>query len=341
MKKISIKDIAKKLGVSPTLVSMVLNGKGDENGISPITQKRVIETAKKLKYKPNQTARSLRMGRSETIGLIVSDISNPFYAQIAGRIEIKASIQGYNLFVCSTYENPEKEIELIQMLKSRNVDGMIISSSAENIDEIEKLKNEDYPFVLIDRNLDLPDINLVSVDNFKGAFEATQHLIDTGLKTIAFLSITPSYISTIIDRKKAYIKALVENGLEEDHTLLKEIRFDRINEDTEKALTELFNIKPDIDAVFSSNNSVTVACLSTFSKMNIMIPKDLALVSFDDVDWFEYSNPGITAVAQSVNDIGDNAVDILLNEIKMKGKSEKKQICLDTRLIIRESTGKI
>ncbi len=341
MKKISIKDIAQSLGVSPTLVSMVLNGKGDENGISSITQKRVIETAAKLNYKPNQTARSLRMGRSETIGLIVSDISNPFYAKIAGRIERKASVLGYNLFVCSTYENPEKESELIQMLKNRNVDGMIISSSAENIEEIKSLRSDNYPFVLIDRNLDISDVNLVSVDNFKGAYEATQHLIETGRKTIAFLSITPSYISTMIYRKKGYLRALTDNSLPQNKLLQKEIRFDRINEDTEKAVNELFNSNPDIDAVFSSNNSITVACLKTFSEMKIMIPQDLALVSFDDVDWFEYSNPGITAVAQSVNDIGDHAVDLLLNEIKLKGKSEKKQICLKPNLIIRESSKSI
>lgn len=338
MKKISIKDIAKSLRVSPTLVSMVLNGKGDENGISPITQKRVRETAARLNYKPNQTARSLRMGRTETIGLIVSDISNPFYAKIAGRIERKAAVQGYNLFVCSTYEDPEKELELIQMMKNRNVDGMIISSSAENIKEIKTLKTENYPFVLIDRDIELADINVVSVDNFKGAFDATQHLIETGRKNIAFLSITPSYISTMKDRKNGYLKALEENELSNRQALMKEIRFDKINNDTEKALTDLLNSELVPDAVFSGNNSITVACLRTFSKMNILIPQDLALVSFDDVDWFEYSNPGITAVAQSVNDIGDNAVDLLLNEIKMKGKSEKKQICLEPDLIKRESS---
>ena len=141
-----------------------------------------------------------------------------------------------------------------------------------------------------------------------------------------------------MDRKTGYLEAISDSEMIPKEELLKEIRFNNIFEDTEKAIIELLKVKPNIDAVFTGNNSITVACLKTFSKMNIKVPQDLALVSFDDVDWFKYSKPGITAVAQSVNDIGDYAVDLLLNEIKKKGKAEKKQICINPQLNVRESS---
>jgi len=236
MKKISLAYIAKLLGVSPTLVSMVLNGKGDDNGISADTQKRVIEKAKELNYIPNQAARSLRIGKSETIGLIVSDISNPFYAKIAGRIEKIASQKGYNLFVCSSYEDSKRELELIQIMKNRNVDGLIISSSLEDLKIFEQLKTEKYPFVLIDRMLDIEDANSVTVDNYNGAYEATSHLIQNGFSKIAFFSITPLHLNTIKDRTRGYKNALADNNFEFNENYIQTIRFDNIDEDTDLAV---------------------------------------------------------------------------------------------------------
>lgn len=338
MKKTSIKDIAKSLGVSPTLVSLVLNGKGDQNGISPVTQKKVSNKAIELNYKPNITARSLRIGKTDSIGLIVSDISNPFYAKIAGRIERKASDAGYNLIVCSTYEDSDKEVELIRMLMSRNADGIIISSSSETGKEINELKKENYPFVLIDRKLPISDVNFVSVDNELGAYLATKHLIEKAYRSIALLLISPSYISTVKERKSGYIKAITEAELEVDPNLIREIKFDQIQKDTESVIRDLFLNNKKIDAVFTSNNSINTACLRVFSENKISVPKDLALISFDDIDWFEFSNPKISAVAQPLNEIGDFAFDILLKEMGKNEKNEKKQICLKPNLIIREST---
>jgi len=338
LKKTSIKDIANSLNVSPTLVSLVLNGKGDDNGISQITQAKVIEKAKELNYSPNQAARTLRIGKTETIGLIVSDIANPFYAQIAGRVERKASKAGYNLIVCSTYEDTIKENDLIRMLISRNVDGMIISSSAVNCSEIFKLKKAKFPFVLIDRKLPIQDINIVASDNKSGSYMAVNHLLEKGYRSIAIFLITPTHISSVTERKEGYIQALEDADMNIDDQLIFEIRFDHIMEDSETAIKSILSKNPGLEAVFSSNNSITTACLKIFSGLKIKVPNDMALFSFDDVDWFEFSEPKISTVAQSVDEIGDQAVDILLEDIKSNGEMEKKQVFLMPKLIIREST---
>lgn len=337
MKRVSIKDIAKSVSVSPTLVSMVLNNKGDENNISPKTQERVLAAAKAMNYFPNQAARSLRIGSSETIGLIVQDISNPFYAQIAGRIERQATEAGYNLMVCSTFENSEKEAELIRMLINRNTDGIILSGSAQNKALLEELQKDDYPFVLIDRKIGLTDVNYVSVDNTEGARRSTHFLLENGYREIAFLSVTPSDISTMTERKDGFIKAFEQKGVRHNAALHKVIRFDHIREDTEQALNELLKDYPTTEAIFSGNNSITKACLNVFTKLGLQIPDDMALISFDDPDWFAYANPPITAVAQPVKDIGDQAVKLLLNDIRKKGKAEKQQLCLSSEFIIRQS----
>lgn len=339
MKKTLLTDIAESLNVSPTLVSFVINGKADKAGISDKTQKRVMEKIKELQYKPNHIAQSLRTGKTKTIGLIVSDFSNPFYSKIAGGIEKIASKNDYNLFVCSTDENPEKEVELIRMFQDRNVDGLIISTTQKNNTEILKLKKENYPFVLIDRYLKIDGINSVIVDNFNAAYSATEHLINLGLKNISFLSISPSYISTIRDRINGYKEALKKNKISLTKNSLIEIDFNNIQKETDKAVKKIINSENKRKAIFTSNNSIAIACLKSFAKFNINFPKDIALLSFDDIDFFKINNPGITAVAQPVEIIGEKAIEILLEEILYKGKSLKREIILHTILKIRKSCG--
>lgn len=338
-KKTSIKDIAKSLNVSPTLVSMVLNGKGDENAISPITQQKVLDKAKELHYMPNRAARSLRMGTSETIGLIVSDISNPFYAKIAGRIEKIASKSGYNLFVCSTNENIEREAELIEMLKSRNVDGIIISSSASDENEFVNPEKEKIPIVMIDRIVKGCNNNSVSTDNFAGAYQATKHIINTGFEKIAYFSITPDYLSTIQDRFKGYKSALLEHNLQFDENLVKTISFENIHEETKNAIENLLSNQDKPFAIFTANNSIAISCMKILNEKNIKIPEELALLSFDNIDLFELSSPKITSVAQPVEKIGDYAVEIILDKIKNKNSKEIIKKVIPVELKIRESCG--
>jgi len=316
----------------------VLNGQGDKKGISSETQNKVLEKAKELNYKPNHIARGLRLGKSNTIGLIVADISNKFYAKIAKQVEVVASQHNYNLIFCSSDENPEKELELIDMLKERRVDGIIISTTQKDTVAFTQLKKEKYPFVLIDRNLPKLSTNFVGVDNYSGAYEATEHLIRNGFHKIGLLKISPDYLSTIREREHGYRDALKKNGIRVNNKLIKTINFSDIRQTVRTVLRELIQPPFSIDALFSVNNNITVACMEYLNEMNIRIPQDIAIVSFDDIDLFRFSFPTITAVAQPLEEIGKEAVNILLDEINGIVR-DKKQVVLPVKLIERRSCG--
>ncbi|MDP2724016.1 MAG: LacI family DNA-binding transcriptional regulator [Bacteroidales bacterium] len=339
MKKTSLNDIAKSLNVSKTLVSFVLNNHGDKNGISSKTQKIVLEKAKEMNYKPNHMARGLRLGKTQTLGLIVADISNTFYAKMAKKIEEVANQHHYNLIFCSSDENPEKEIELINMLKERQVDGIIISTTQKKGAVFSWLKKENYPFVLIDRKLPKLITNFAGVDNFTGAYEATEQLIKNGGRKIGLLNISPSYLSTIADRERGYRSALKDHGMRCNNKLIRTIDYAHIRPQVRAVLSELLEPPYKIDALFSINNNITVACMEYLNEMNINIPLDVAMVSFDDIDLFRLSCPTITAVAQPIEEIGESAVNILLDEINGL-TTDKKQVLLPVKLIKRRSCGR-
>jgi len=339
LKKKCLSDIAKSRNVSKTLVSFVLNDQGDKNGISSKTQKIVLERAREMNYKPNHMARGLRLGKTQTLGLIVADISNTFYAKMAKKIEEVANQHHYNLIFCSSDENPEKEIELINMLKERQVDGIIISTTQKNGAVFSWLKKENYPFVLIDRKLPKLITNFAGVDNFTGAYEATEQLIKNGHQKIGLLKISPTYLSTIADRERGYRSALKNNGIRANNKLIRTINCSDIRQQVRAVLSELLEPPYKIDALFSVNNNITVACMEYLNEMNINIPLDVAMVSFDDIDLFRLSCPTITAVAQPIEEIGESAVNILLDEINGL-TTDKKQVLLPVKLIKRRSCGR-
>jgi LacI family transcriptional regulator, galactose operon repressor len=339
MKKISLADVAKSLGVSKTLVSLVLNDRGDEKGINKDTQQRVRDKVKELNYKPNQFARGLRIGKSNTIGLVVADISNSFYAKMCRSIEDNCTANGYNLIICSSDENPEKESELIQMLVDRQVDGLIISTTQNNNNDIKLLKKNNFPFVLIDRNIPKIETNYVGVENRLGAKEAVNHLIQLGNKKVGHLTISPSHLSSLKERTAGYKEALKENGIRVESNLIREISFDNIKEDVHRELKELLSPPQSINSLFVANNNIAVACLESLKEMNIKIPQDVALVSFDDIDAFKLCYPPVTAVVQPITKMGATAVDMLINNIENNENYQYKQVSLSNSLEVRRSCG--
>lgn len=340
-KKVSLSDIAKALGVSRTLVSMVLNDQGDLHGISPITQAKVKAKAKELNYKPNSIARGLRTGKSNTIGLIVTDISNSFYAKIARRIEAKASKRGYHLIFCSSDESVEREEELIQMLRGRQVDGLILATTFQDKKVLDEMLKEDYPFVLIDRHIPDLEANCVLVDNYNSSMEAVECLINRGHKEIGLLTISPSHLTTIRDREKGYKDALSKHDIPVRKKNVCEIAYDDIHNQVYKALDILLSKKNPVTALYAINNSIAKACLEYVAEKSLSIPQDVALLSYDDIDVFKFCSPPVTAVAQPLNEIGDQAVDLLLDMIKAGGKvkTRKQQIILPAQVIKRGSCG--
>ncbi|MCB2220847.1 MAG: LacI family transcriptional regulator [Bacteroidetes bacterium] len=337
MKKASLQDIATSLKVSKSLVSFVINGLGDEKGIKSETQQRVLKRARELNYKPNFIARGLRLGKSNTIGLIVADISNNFYAKIARRVEEVASARGYNVIFCSSDEDEKKEVGLIEMLRERQVDGLLISTTQKGSSFFTQLKKEQFPFVLFDRQLPRLNTNYVGVANFEAARDAVDLLIRNRYHQIGLLKISPSHLSSVREREAGYREALKNNGLRFHSDLVKEISYENIYNETHQALTQWVQRELPVGAIFTINNNIAVACLETLRTLHMRIPDDVALISFDDIDLFRLVHPSITALAQPVEDIGERAVNILLDLIEDENQQKMRHEILPARLISRGS----
>lgn len=339
MKKVRLEDIASKIGVSKTLVSMVLNGYGDVNGIKRETQEKVLAITRELNYKPNQMARSLRIGKSNTIGLIVADISNAFYAKMARCIEDQCNKHGYNLIICSSDEKDAKESSLIRMLKEKQVDGLIISSTLVDNSEIISLKNERFPFVLVDRYFpEIPDTNYVIIDNYKSSFKAVKYLIDNGHQNIAMLSLSPPHLTSIKDRNRGYFDALKKANIEFNHYLHCQIPYENIEQGVEIAIGKLLEYEKKITAIFCANQNIAIASLKALTKFKVKIPNDISIISFDDLPIFEVLSPPITAIYQPLELISEHAVKILVNDISNKdNKKKNQQLVIPSDFIVRES----
>ena len=340
-KKVSIADIAKSLGVSKTLVSLVINNKADAHGISSDTQKKVREKIKEMKYEPNVFARGFRTGKTNTIGLIVSDISNRFYSRIARNIEDSAWKQGYSVVICSTEENIEKEKQQIRMLRERKVDGLIISSSQDNADFFNKLVDTGLPHVLIDRTFNGMKSPNVSVDNFGGARMAARHLITQGINRIAMISITPEHISTVHDRVNGFQSALKEAGIEVPNEWHIRATFNNIEDAIKENLQKFYQNGDMPEAIFTMNNNLTSICLQYLRKLSVKIPDEVALIGFDDVLYFGFTQPSISAIEQPIERISEKAFDLLMKQLKKTGiLPHERSVFLPVDIIIRESSVK-
>jgi LacI family transcriptional regulator len=338
-KKVSLSDIANSLGVSKTLVSLVINGKGNAHGISRETQEKVLAKIEELNYRPNVLARGFRTGKTNTIGLIVSDISNRFYSRIARRVEDYAWEKGYSVVICSTDEKVEKEKLQISMLRDRKVDGLIISSSQENPELLNKLVDANMPHVLIDRTFQGMKSPNVYVDNFGGARMAARHLISQGFKNIAMLSITPEHISTISERSRGFISALSDSNISIPSEWNIKIPFNNIEQAVKEEIQKLYQLGRLPEVIFTLNNNLTSMCLLILRKLSVRVPSDIALIGFDDVLYFNFTQPSVTAIDQPVELIAEKAFDMLLKQIeKTEIPLHEQSVCLPVDIIIRESS---
>ena len=335
-KRISLNDIAESLGVSSALVSLVLNGKDAEQGISAETKKKVLAKAHELNYKPNHFARGLRLGKSFTIGLIVSDIANGFYSRIARNIEDLAEVHGYNLITCSTDEDIERELRLIKLLRGKQIDGLIISSSQDNPDEFNRLKAEGFPVVLIDRSFDGLETPCIVVQNREGARKAAVHLIEQGYKKPLVLAIEPAHVYSIRERCEGFVTEMKKHSI---NPKIEYLPFDDAFNEVERLIEKLIQKNQLPDCIFTINNNIATACLQVLRKFNIDIPNKIGLVCFDDVPYFNFMNPTVTAISQPVDDISASAFEMLLKMLKDEKNGFEGEIKhLPVELVIREST---
>lgn len=340
MKKLFLKDIAKDLNVSKTAVSLVLNDKGDENKISQDTQQRIIAYAKKHNYVPNQLARGLSRGKTETIGLIIPNISDTFYSAIAGCIETRAMELGYTVIFSSSNESSEKESKLIKSMLNRQVDGLIIASTQENQDEIKFLQKSKFPLVLIDRHYPEISTNYVVVDNFGGIYKATSHLLSLGRKKIGFVTIK-SELEAMKQRLLGYQNAIGDSQRAQNKLLVEFLDHSNFKGQMEGAIKKLVLTESHADALVFSTHYLAHEGLRVLKSLNIKVPNDVAIASFAEMAAFDLVDPPITSVLQPVKEIGKTAVDILVDEMKDEKliKQTHKKKVLETSFVIRKSCG--
>jgi LacI family transcriptional regulator len=339
IKKTLLEDIANELNVSKTLVSMVINGKGNDYGISKKTQEKVLAKASEMEYSPNVFARALRTGKSNLIALIVADISNPFYSNIAKFIEKELADKGYNLMICSTDEDVKREENLISLFAEQQlVDALIIATASTKSDYFKRDKLKNTPIVFIDRYLSDLESSYVVANNYQGSFDVTDLLISKGCKNILTLSITPSYISSIADRIKGHKDALKKHNIAFKTENVIDISFNNIQQEVHNALVKVLNSKQKIDAIYTLNNNLATACLNVFNELNFDAKKQgVFFASFDDISLFDFVKPSIISVAQPLEQIGKAAAELALKLIDDKGKDKQgfSKIVLPTTIISR------
>ena len=333
---VTIKDIAKLANVSITTVSRVINNKSE--GVSEETRNRILQLVKELGYQPNAIARGLVTKKTKTIGLIIPDISNPFFPDLARGVEDSAHIYGYNVFLCNTDDNLEKESEYINALKEKYVDGIIFtSSSIPKHEHIMELVKSGIPIVIMDRRVDSEDIYGVFLDNYEGGYIATKHLIDLGHKKIGCIT-GPLYTKSAKERLEGYKKALVENGMDVDERLIFEGDY-KINSGiigTEKLLGNNENVT----AIFACNDLMAYGAYKTIRSYGYKIPDDISIVGFDDIQLSQILEPQLTTIKQPAYDMGLTAARMLIKLVEGK-KLKKKIINFKPQLIIRQSTKNI
>jgi len=337
MGEISLQYIADRLNVAKSTVSLVLNGRGDERRIGTDTQEKIIKFAKEHNYKVNQLARSLSIGKTNTIGLIVSNIADNFFGQIARRIEKKAEKFGYHVLFSSTGESAERESKIIQSMLDRKVDGLIIVSSEKNKEQILQLKKNNYPFVIVSRNYDDLDINSVVLDEIGGISSAVELLIKNGKRKIAFITISLD-LQSIRERQIGYLQSMSKYNLEVKDNYVQIIDYEHVEKDMQKAIKKLVKGPDSVDGIVFATQYLTVAGIRVLKEINVSMPKELAIVSYGYKTDFDLFSPAISSVSLPIKELGDAAVDMLLDNLSGNRKGYKK-IELKTELIVQESCG--
>lgn len=334
--KVSIKDIAQKAGVSTALVSYVLNGKEKESRVGQEIALKIKQIATELNYQPSHLAKSLRSGKTHTIGLIIADISNPFFANIARVVEDEAKRHGYTVIIGSSDENASKSQDLLDVLINRQVDGFIIVS-AENADQqIHFLKDKHVPFVLLDRYFPEIATDFVSTDHYQASYDAGTHLVRNQYKHIGMIAYD-SQLFHMKERIRGYQDALSDNRITSHPSWLKKVKISAIESGVKQALDEMLATDQPIDALLFATYSLAVSGLKYINKLGLNVPNQLAIVSFGQAEVFELYHCPITYIKQPIVRLGQTAVDLLTKKIKNKS-DEPAQILMKAELVERASS---
>lgn len=320
-RKTSLKDIASKVGVSASLVSYVLNNKDKENRVSKETANKIRAAAKELNYFPNLNARSLKTNISHTIGLIVADISNPFFSSLARTIEDEAYARNYTVIFGSSDENNNKFIKVLDFLSTRQVDGFIVASPEDSRETVLGLKESNVPLVLIDRYFSDIVVNTVMVDNFKASYEATNHLLDKGHQRIGAIV----YESTLLhyqDRCNGYLEAMKKTSIVDNTQFLVKVNHQSLHSEIQEAVRKLI-FEDKVTAIYFATNTIATEGLKQIKNFGKKIQEEIDVLAFDENLIFQFLDVHIPFMSQPIKKMGQEAVRILIDQIENKDHGTK------------------
>ena len=331
----NIKDVAEAAGVSTATVSRVLS---DKPHVRPELRQRVLAAMDDLDYKPNRVARSLRAKKSSIIGLIVSDIQNPFFTAVSRAVEDVASAQGMSIFLCNSDENQDKEIMYLEHMRAENVAGIIFSPTRQTADAFGETVDVNLPMIIIDRRVQGLDVDSVLIENVESAYQLTEHLIADGYRRIGAMFGMAS--TTGRERRKGFVQALREHGLELEEPEPDLINYVDAREEVGYKTTREFLDRPDRpEAIFSSNGLLATGAFRALRESQLALPDEMAFATFDDTPWAGLVEPPVTVIRQPTYEIGKTACELLLERIDEPTRPTR-QIILKSGLVVRRSCGR-
>ncbi len=331
-KSITIREVAQQAGVSIATVSRVLNG---SQTVDPVLAERVYAAMTRLKYQPSRVARTLAGQGSTLIGLLVTDMQNPFYLDLIRGVEEVAQQHGYLVVICNTLENAQKETKYLEMLAREPIAGAIVVPTQGHIAGMEYLRERHIPLVAVDRRVEDRSIDCVVIDNAAAAREAVSHLIANGYRRIGMIG-GPKAVTNTNERVAGYRQALQNAGIPREAVL--ERRGTLVGEDVGLHLAEkLLDLHPPVDAIFAANNRLTIGALRAIYARGKRIPDDIALVGFDEIQWAVPEMISVTTVLQSAYELGSAAANRLLQRLK-RPDAPRQEIVLQHQLSLGASS---
>lgn len=329
----TIREVAEKAGVSPTTVSHVVN---NTRYVSANVRERVLQAMVDLGYRPNALARSLRRGETKTLGLILPDSANPFFAEIGHAIEAAAFSSGYSVILCNTEGDLEKETLYTDVLSKKQVDGMIFVTTGDNPSSIQELLTQNLPIVVVDRDPQTADVDAVLTDNRQCGYLATQHLIQLGHRRIGCI-MGPSNVTPSAMRVTGYQDAMRENHLPVEEIWL--VRGDFHPDSGHAAAMELLRQPNPVTAIFVCNDMMAIGALRAAYESGLRVPEQLSIVGVDNIDLASYTIPPLTTITQPKAEIGQTAFHLLVQRIHQHDLPARR-VTLPSSLVIRNSTGR-
>ena len=332
-KKVTIYDIAEKLNIAAATVSRALN---DNPKISDATKKLVMETAEKMNYRQNRLAIALKSGKTNNVGVIVPRVNTNFFGSVIRGIEDELNASGYQVIICQTHNDEEKEADNVESLLNSQVDAIFMSTSSRNTDTFDKILKKKIPLIFFDRKKTMDNVSSVTIDDFAGGYIATKHLIDQGCKKIAHVSTGDLNIEIFRERFAGYKQALYDNNIpfNEEYVLTTKSNI----EDGREAVKKLFSLKNKPDAIFSASDFVALGAIKELQEMKIKVPKDVAIVGFSNEPFTNFLELSISTVDQFPLEMGRMTARVFLAQTDMTDLDKiQKKVVIEPKLIVRKS----